>query len=350
MKKSLIICILCSMLCAPAFCQEEDHMSDKDRVALTAIVLDDNIPAGAHKQLVNKMTQIAAKSGCAATSNSRFIITCSADILTKDITPTAPPQHAYTVALNFYVGDGVEGRLFSSYTIECKGVGQTPDKAYINALKNVRVNDPGFKAMCDKGKKEIIAYYNTYCDMIISDARAMVKRHEFTNAIDLLNSIPEVCESCYLKANDESVIAYQAWQDDVCNMALTKAQSAWATRDAQAAAAALEFVPAEGACVEQANALKNEIATRLDAKEREEWEFKMKQYEDAKAERKAEREARLAAQAHQAEMQAQVQQTEGEMLRETLRAATNAVATNEVVAAAAQPVKVTYQVKGKWFK
>ena len=151
MKKTLIIGLLCSILCVPVLAQDEPgHMNDQERVALTAVVLDDNIPAGAHKQLVNKMTQIAAKSGCAATSNSRFIITCSADILTKDITPTAPPQHAYTVALNFYVGDGVEGRLFSSYTVECKGVGQTPDKAYINALKNVRVNDPGFKAMCDK--------------------------------------------------------------------------------------------------------------------------------------------------------------------------------------------------------
>ena len=350
MKKSLIICILCAMFCVPALCQEEaEHMNDKDRVALTAIVLDDNIPAGAHKQLVNKMTQIAAKSGCAATSNSRFIITCSADILTKDITPTAPPQHAYTVALNFYVGDGVEGRLFSSYTIECKGVGQTPDKAYINALKNVRVNDPGFKAMCDKGKKEIIAYYNTNCDIIISDARAMVKRHEFSNAIETLNGIPPVCEVCYQKAKDESVVAYQAWQDDVCNMALAKAQSAWATRDAQAAAAALEFVPAEGACVEEANALKNEIAARLDAKEKQEWDFKMKQYEDAKAERQAEREARMARDAQNAEARAQAQQADREMLQETLKFATNAMVGNDV-AAAKSAAKVVYQVKGKWFK
>ena len=31
-------------------------------------------------------------------------------------------------------------------------------KAYINALKNVRVNDPGFKAMVDKGKKETMGF------------------------------------------------------------------------------------------------------------------------------------------------------------------------------------------------
>lgn len=336
MKKTLIICILCSMLFTPVFAQE-DRLDDQERIALTPIVLDDNIPAGAHKQLENKMTQIAAKSGCAAISNSRFIITCSADVLTKDITPSAPPMHAYTVALNFYVGDGVEGRLFSSYTIETKGVGQTPDKAYINALKNVRVNDPGFKAMVDKGKKEIIAYYNTYCDIVISDAQTMVKKHEFSGAIDLLTSVPMVCEECYRRAQDESLVAYQAWRDEVCLMALNKAQAAWATRDAKAAAAALEFIPTDGACVKDADALKKEIAAKLDAKEREEWEFKIRQYEDqqeARAKQQAEHPTNARA------IAAKQQQA--------LQVATNAVADQQDEVKA--PAKPKYQVKGKWFK
>lgn len=339
MKRTLIIGLLCVLFYTPSFSQDEaGRLNDQERIALTPIVLDDNIPAGAHKQLENKMTQIAAKSGCSAISNSRFIITCSADVLTKDITPTAPPMHAYTIALNFYVGDGVEGRLFSSYTIECKGVGQTPDKAYINALKNVRVNDPGFKAMVDKGKKEIIAYYNTYCDIIISDAQTMVKKHEFTGAIDLLASVPVVCEACYHKAQEESVIAYQAWRDEVCLMALNKAQAAWSTRDAKAAAEALEFIPTDGACVKDANALKQEIAAKLDAKEREEWEFKMRQYEDQLDNR-----AQHAAELPTNNRAVSVQQ------KQALQVATNAVADKpeEMVQA---PAKPKYQVKGKWFK
>lgn len=343
--KKLFITGLCALLLAPAALRaQDDRLSDKERVALTPIVLDDAIPAGAYKQLENKMTQIAAKSGCSAINNSRFIITCSADVLTKDITPTAPPQHAYTVALNFYVGDGVEGRLFSSYTVECKGVGATPDKAYINALKNVRVNDPGFKAMVDKGKKEIIAYYNTYCDIVISDAQTMVKKHAFSGAIDLLESVPMVCEACYRRAQDESLAAYQAWRDEVCLMALNKAQAAWATRDAKAAAEALEFIPTDGACVNDANALKREIAAKLDAKEREEWEFKMRQYEDE-----------LAAQQQPAQQPAtnatatasQRQQTQQKQQKQ-LQAATAAV--SDKPAESAEAAKPKYQVKGKWFK
>lgn len=340
MKRIALLAISCWLLAIGYIAAQDEagRLNDQERIALTPIVLDDNIPAGAHKQLENKMTQIAAKSGCSAISNSRFVITCSADVLTKDITPTAPPMHAYTVALNFYVGDGVEGRLFSSYTIECKGVGQTPDKAYINALNNVRVNDPGFKAMVDKGKKEIIAYYNTYCDIVIADAQTMVKKHEFSGAIDLLTSVPMVCESCYRRAQDESLVAYQAWRDEVCLMALNKAQAAWATRDAKAAAAALEFIPTDGACVKDANALKHEIAAKLDAKEREEWEFKMRQYEDQQA-----------AQAQQATERPTNSRAVDPQQKKSLQVATNAVA-DQPEEIAKTPAKPKYQVKGKWFK
>lgn len=342
MKRIALLAVSCWLLAIGfvAAQEEANRLDDKERVALTAIVLDDDIPAGAHRQLENKMTQIAAKSGCAATANSRFIITCSADVLTKDITVTAPPMHAYTIALNFYVGDGVEGRLFSSYTIECKGVGQTPDKAYINALRNVRVNDPGFKAMVDKGKKEIIAYYNTNCDIVISDAQAKAQRHEYSEAIDLLNSVPSVCEACYHRAQEASVSAYQAWRDDVCTMALNKAQAAWATRDAKAAAEALEFIPADGACVEDATALKKEIAEKLDAKERQEWDFKMRQYEDRQEERAQRQAERKATNAHAVAVAQQ----------QALQTATNAVATYTEETKAQAPAKPKYQVKGKWFK
>lgn len=274
MRHVFLITLLCTMFYAFASAQD-NYLSDKERIALTPIVLDDNIPSGAYKQLENKMTQIAAKSGCAAIGNSRFIITCSVDILTKDITPTAPPQHAYTIALHFYVGDGVEGRLFSSHTIETKGVGTTPDKAYINALKNVRVNDPAFKAMMDQGKKEIIAYYKTYCTMIITDAESMVKYHQYSNAIDLLNSVPMVCEECYRHAQNEILVIYKAWSDEICLTALNKAQTAWSIGDVKAATEALAFIPTDGSCIQDAENLKKEIADKLNTEQRQEWEFKM---------------------------------------------------------------------------
>lgn len=349
-----VLCILYSLLCAPLFAQEKEagRLDDEQRVALTAIVLDDEIPAGAAKQLENKMNQLAAKNGCAATANSRFIITCSADVLTKDITASAPPMHAYTVALNFYVGDGVEGRLFSSYTIETKGVGQTPDKAYINALKNVRINDPGLKAMINKGKEEIVAYYNTNCDIIIAEAKSKAARNEFSAAIDQLTEIPPVCEACYRRALAESEVIYAAWRDHICEMALAKAQNAWATRDSKAAAEALCLVPTDGACYDEAVALRNQIASRLDSNDKRDWDYKMQQYEDRRAVR---------AQLNNQPSVGSAAPAKGSPAKagpaQTAPAKSPIVRKVEEIKEAAaavdpepEPAKPTYQVKGKWFK
>lgn len=337
--KRLSLCFAALLCLAALSAQTDDNtMSDIDRIALTPVVLDDAIPAGAHKQLINKMTQIAAKSGCAATENSRFVITCSADVLTSDITPTAPPMHAYTIALHFYVGDGVDGRLFSSTTIESKGVGPSPEKAYLNALKNVRVNDPAFKMMVDKGKEEIIAYYNTRCDLIIAEARSLAAQRAFVEALDLLAGVPQVCEACYRKALDESVTVYQSWRNDECASALNKAQAAWAKRDVEAAAQALGDIPADGACVEEAQALRQAIAAKLDAEERKKWDFRMQQYDDhirLQEEAAAQRRTEYPAVSPQ----------------EMARTYTIPQALREERAAnkrkAARPA---YQVKGKWFK
>ena len=344
--KRLTLCMLSLVAVSGLWAQNEaktERMDDRQRIALTAVVLDDQIPAAAAKQLVNKMSQIATKSGCSATSNSRFIITCTADVLTKDITPTAPPMHAYTLNLTFFIGDGVEGRLFSSTNIEAKGVGETPDKAYIAALKNMRINDPAFKAFVDKGKTRIIEYYNTQCDMIMAEAKAKLARQEYTDAIAQLTAVPSVCEECYNKALDASVEVYKAWRENFCQMALTKAKAAWANRDSKAAAEALADVPADADCAADVDKLRKEISGTLEAKEKQEWELKQQQYE-----------------AEQMEREQRMEQAE--------RAATNAVATATAAPAkkerakslealkevsSKQPAQPEYEVKeikGKWFQ
>lgn len=367
--KRLFIIFACAACMLVARAQDQLMAEDKDRVALTAVIADDEIPAGAHKQLVNKMNQIAAKNGCAATSNSRFIITCSADVLTKDITPTAPPMHAYTLSLNFFVGDGVEGRLFSSCAIEAKGVGQTPDKAYINALKNIRVSDPQFKAMLDKGKEEIIAYYNSQCALVIKDAQAKASRGEYTQALATLTAIPPVCEDCYQQALDISVDVYQAWRDHICQMALQNAQTVWATRDVKAAAEALNQVPVDGACVEEAKQLREQIAGQLNEEERRDWDFMMKQYEDEVAARESEMELaskRLDGNARRPEFVEEYGTNSGKVASASGKApATNSgakanreqkeqvrqKAIRQLKKEKPEPEKApTYQVKGKWFK
>jgi hypothetical protein len=156
MKQTFIALLTALCLLPGAVFAQLTEQQAMQQIALTPVVLDNNIPAGAYKLLSNKMSRIAAKHGCVANENGRYIITCSADVLGQEITPTAPVMHVYNVQVTFYVGDGIDGVLYSSYAVETKGVGQTPEKAYIDAFKNIKENDPGFKMMLDKGKAEIL--------------------------------------------------------------------------------------------------------------------------------------------------------------------------------------------------
>ena len=90
--------------------------NDIGRILLNGYVSDqaESIPSIAKKMLKNKMNQIATKNGMGGSSlNPRFIITPNISVLTKDITPTAPPMIAITLDVTLYVGDGIEGTLFA---------------------------------------------------------------------------------------------------------------------------------------------------------------------------------------------------------------------------------------------
>jgi hypothetical protein len=55
MRKLFLACALLGALATSLHAQDTDNrLNDQQRVALTPVVLDDAIPAGAHKQLVNK--------------------------------------------------------------------------------------------------------------------------------------------------------------------------------------------------------------------------------------------------------------------------------------------------------
>jgi hypothetical protein len=69
---------------------------DSGRLGLaTFIPKQDGLNDASHKFLSNKLNSIASKNGMGGSPLAqRFIISASCQVITKDITPTAPPMHA----------------------------------------------------------------------------------------------------------------------------------------------------------------------------------------------------------------------------------------------------------------
>lgn len=271
-----------------AFSQNNEKKADDyQRIIVNSYVPDqvEGIPASVKNILNSKMDQIITRNGLgAAAFKSQFIITPRVVVLTKDITPTAPPMVAMTLETTFVIGDGYNGTKFSSIYFESKGVGTTETKAYISAMKQINPRDEKFKSFIEEGKQKIISYYNSKCDFIISEANQLNSQEKYHDAILKLTSVPEICKECYEKCMIAVAPIYQAKIDKDCKTMLQNAKNTWsASPDEKGASNILRYINnmnPNSSCYPELNMLIEEIKSEMVRLNERDWEFKMQKYQD----------------------------------------------------------------------
>jgi len=302
--------------------------NDAGRIVLNTFIEDlEGVPAGALKMLKTKITQMASKNGMGGSESfPRFVMSADIDILTQDITPTAPPKTALTLGVTLYIGDGIEGTVFATEYIELKGIGNNETKAYIQSFRSLSPRNKKFNEFIETGKKKIIEYYNSRCDFILKEANTLADQKDFDKSITKLIEVPEVCKDCYDKAMDlsstifkrkmenecqenmsksNSLIAQDKWEeaanpiagytpdmacypdvkslltkigDHKCSVSLGKAKGAWAKRDSKSSASALSEISFDSSCYQEGMKLFKSISSALDAKAKQEWDLKYEKY------------------------------------------------------------------------
>jgi hypothetical protein len=263
MKKLALALVL--LVSASVYTKAQNQLGKADdlaRISLTPIVPDElkHIPDNARKLLTNKLSNVAARNGLSGSAtNPRFVITANVDILTKDITPTAPPKTAITLSVTFYIADVVAQTVFASTILEVKGVGDNDTKAYTSALDRIAPQNPQLRGMIEEGKTKIIEYYNSQCDFILKDAQAKADMKAYDHALYILTSIPSICKECYDKAMTMVPAMYQQFVDYKCMEDVTKAKAFWGKKDYDNALKYLAEVLPDSKCYEDASALYKKI-------------------------------------------------------------------------------------------
>ena len=129
MKKTLIICLsLC--LSFGAFAQ-----NNAASITLFPFVEDwaEPFPSTAKAYVINKLTNLCSSQGIASTDYlSQFLITVRATPLSKDILAGPPMQVVENIELTFYIADNINQKVFSSTSVNLKGVGNSEAKAYMD--------------------------------------------------------------------------------------------------------------------------------------------------------------------------------------------------------------------------
>lgn len=285
MKKCIILVIAC-LMASITFAQEQiQTMDDAARIALSAYMdPSSSIPNNAKKTLKDRMQKIITKNGMGSAKNTRFIMTANVRELNLEKSETAPVIYIYNLEVNLYIGDGIDGTLFSSCSLEVKAAGDSKDKAYMAALKKIKASDPQYQSFINEGKKKIVDYYTAKCDFIITQAQTKAKNQDFDAAIAELMQVPDVCKECYDKCMAAAQPIYQEKINQEGAKLLAEARGVWSAGQdvaaAEAAAAILAQINPQSSAFAGAESLNAEMAKRVKELDKREWDFMLKQQQD----------------------------------------------------------------------
>lgn len=282
MKMKVLLLLAVVMVCNTGLRAQNVRGSADDlaRITLNAIVPEQvaEMPEAARSLLQNKLNQIATMNGLGGVEiNPRFVITSGVHVLTKDITPTAPPQIAYTLSFTLYIVDVMEQKVFATTNLEARGIGNNETRAYTQAIRNLNERSPQLKNFVENGKNKIIEYYNSQCDFILTEARSLAGRREFEEAIFKLTSIPGVCKECHALGMEVAEGVYLQYAEFRCDQLLNEAKSRWAANmnfaGAQQAAELLSQIDPEASCMPAVNRFVAEMKDRILQVDQREWDF-----------------------------------------------------------------------------
>lgn len=145
----------------------------------------------ATSMLTSKLQQIATANGMSGAGfDNRFIITAHIQKLKSSQTQTFPQKNAVEISIGIYVGDGLDGTLYSSYNCEEKGIGSSEDQAIAAAVRKVNPNQEELQKAIIKGKEMILKYYDKMSGNIIKTAKATAAAGRYEDAINMLFAIP----------------------------------------------------------------------------------------------------------------------------------------------------------------
>ncbi|MDG1176643.1 MAG: hypothetical protein P8N07_12740 [Flavobacteriales bacterium] len=235
-------------------------------------------------------------------SNPRFVIGPSISILTSDVTSTAPTKYANTYEINFMVVDMVSETIFTSYKTEFKGVGDSPEKAFISGIRNISYENQDFMNFLKESESKILAYFEGNCSSLLTEAEAEAGIRNYDNAFALLNSVPKESASCFEQVQMKKAEYFQLSLNTNCNELLAKMKAELGKyNDASGAGFNPEamsyysMIDSKSECYNEAQEVYKKYTAKLNPTAKRDWEQKMVEYKDqidlVKMDKEFEREA-----------------------------------------------------------
>jgi len=220
-------------------------------------------------------------------ANPRFIIGPDINLLSKNITSTSPTKYSNTYEVSLMICDVASETVFETYTFELKGVGTSPEKAFINAFRDFRFDTDEFYSFLVKGQKKILTYYDQNCEMFIQEANGQASLRNFDAAFNILNNIPPEAKKCFPQTVVKKKEYFQQSLNSSCQTVLAsmkaelgKSNDVTAAGFNEPAMAYYQLIDRKSSCFKEAESIYQSYLKKLKPEAKRNWDFKMQQYQD----------------------------------------------------------------------
>lgn len=281
-KSYLLICL------AFAISNASYAATDDSRISINAVVPDERMPVEACRVLENKLSRVLTANGFADNGNAeRFVLTAKVDVVSKDIVPSIPPRISQKIDITLAVGDIVENKVYSTYTMTTIGTGTNETKAFVSAFAKINPQKDELQNMLAKAKTKIVDYYTENTDEIINNAKALAAMQKYDEAIFRLMSVPNIYNKGYKDCQSAAVAIYQQKINHEAETLLAKAKNIWASSPndtgAQQVAELISKINPKADNYQSVETFRKQVEDKLQDDAKREWEFLMKQYENNQA-------------------------------------------------------------------
>jgi len=274
--KKIFLSFMAALMSATIFAAETEYLP----ISVYAADNSESFPQGAKAMMENKLTQLLTRNGIAGMDYmGQFILTVTTTPLDKDVIAGPPMKIAEKMEMNLYIVDALAKTIFSSTSFTVRGLGETENKCYLNAISHMPLQTPAVAKFISEGKQKIIDYYDHEGEALIKKAHFLAKQKSYEEALAIVSLIPQQSKN-YDAALAAGLEIYQMYLDNECNIYLAAARQAWAAeQNAQGAAAAGEYLAnilPDAGCYDDAMELYKEIKGKV----LDDWKFEMKKYQD----------------------------------------------------------------------
>ena len=256
---------------------------DVGKISLSVVMPEniENLDTSQLSRLESKISQIVTSAGISDSGYNNNIVIYPKLSLVESNVVEGGMQNLTVVTVDFglFVKQVDSNILFSTISKTLKGSGTSKELAYANAISKIAVNDPEYQSFLDKSKTKIMQYYESRCGDIAKKAENLSRTQQYEQAIGLLLSVPEGV-SCYSQVQAKAVEVYKALQKQNCARQLQLANNAMATKDYAGTLELLSGIDPASPCFQDSQKVAKSIESKLNAEQKKEWDFQMKQYND----------------------------------------------------------------------